>query len=216
MIPIRVLLVDDHELIRSGLRALLEKHPHITVVGEGASGEDALELTLALDPDIVLMDVSMPGLNGLEATAMLTAGRPPRRVIVLSAHSSPKFVRRALRAGARGYLLKNEHVVHLAAAVEEVHRGGTWFSSPVQDVIAGLVSDPRFMEADPIERLSRRQRAVLQLIAEGQSNREIAVTLGIGESTVDTHRTELMRRLDLHDIASVVRFACEEGLVGAV
>lgn len=216
MTPIRVLLVDDHDLIRSGLRALLEQHPHIEIVGEGASGEDALQLTLELEPDVVLMDVSMPGMNGLDATSMLTSGRPPRRVIVLSAHGTPKFVRRALRAGARGYVLKNEHVVHLAEAVEEVHRGGTWFSAPVQDVIAGLVADPRFMEADPLERLSRRQRTVLQLIAEGQSNRQIASTLGIGESTVDTHRTELMRRLDLHDIASVVRFACDEGLVGAI
>lgn len=216
MTQIRVLLVDDHELIRSGLRALLDRHPSIVVVGEGASGEEALNLTLELEPDVVLMDVSMPGMNGLDATAMLTGGRPPRRVIVLSAHSTPKFVRRALRAGARGYVLKNEHVVHLGEAVEEVHAGGTWFSEPVQEVIAGLVSDPRFMEADPLDRLSRRQRAVLQLIAEGQSNREIATTLGIGESTVDTHRTELMRRLDLHDIASVVRFACDEGLVGAI
>lgn len=213
---IRVLLVDDHALIRAGLRALLERHPSITVVGEGACGDDALQLALELEPDVVLMDISMPGMNGLDATAMLASGRPPRKVILLSAHGSPKFVRRALRAGARGYILKNEHVVRLGDAVEAVHNGGTWFSDAVQEVIATLVSDPRFMEADPLDRLSRRQRAVLQLIAEGQSNREIATTLGIGESTVDTHRTELMRRLDLHDIASVVRFACEEGLVGAV
>lgn len=211
---IRLLLVEDHELIRGGLRALLEQHPDITVVGEGASGEDALQLAQTLDPDVVLMDLSMPGMNGLDATARLAGGRPARSVIVLSAHGTQKFVRRALRAGARGYVLKSERTANLVEAVRAVYGGGTWFSDAVHGVIASLVSDPRFMESDPLERLSQRQRRVLQLIAEGQSNREIAETLGIGESTVDTHRTELMRRLDLHDVASVVRFACEEGLVG--
>ncbi len=214
MTPIRTLIVDDHALVRSGVRALLEQNAHVTVVGEGSSGRDAVEMAAQLSPDVILMDLTMPGMNGLDATALLAHGRPARRIIVLSGHGTPTMVRRALRAGARGYVLKNETAKNLGQAVLDVHRGGTWFSADVQGVIAGFVSDPTLMNRDPLDRLSQRQRSVLQLVAEGQSNREIAATLGITESTVDTHRTELMRRLDLHDVASVVRFACQEGIVG--
>lgn len=214
MTSIRTLIVDDHALVRSGIRALLEQNAHVLVVGEAASGREAIEMVPQVDPDVVLMDITMPGMNGLDATSALAHGRPSRRVIVLSGHGSPTMVRRALRAGARGYVLKNETARNLGQAVLDVHRGGTWFSSDVQGVIASFVSDPGLMQRDPLDRLSQRQRSVLQLVAEGQSNREIASTLGITESTVDTHRTELMRRLDLHDVASVVRFACQEGIVG--
>ena len=214
MTPIRTLIVDDHALVRSGVRALLEQNAHVTVIGEGGSGRDAIEMAAQLSPDVILMDLTMPGMNGLDATSLLAHGRPARRVIVLSGHGTPTMVRRALRAGARGYVLKNETARNLGQAVLDVHRGGTWFSADVQGVIASFVSDPTLMNRDPLDRLSQRQRSVLQLVAEGQSNREIAATLGITESTVDTHRTELMRRLDLHDVASVVRFACQEGIVG--
>lgn len=214
MTLIRTLIVDDHALVRNGLRALLEQNAHVTVVGEAGSGREAVALAAQLSPDVVLMDLTMPGMNGLDATTLLTHGRPARRVIILSGHGTPTMVRRALRAGARGYVLKNETAKNLGQAVLDVHRGGTWFSPDVQSVIASFVSDPNLMNRDPLDRLSQRQRAVLQLVAEGQSNREIAATLGITESTVDTHRTELMRRLGLHDVASVVRFACREGIVG--
>ena len=214
MSHIRVLLVDDHDLVRSGLRMLLEQTPQIRVAAEASSGQEAVDMAESVNPDVILMDLTMPGMNGLEAAAKLAQGRPPRRVIVLSGHGSPTWVRRALRAGARGYILKTGSARHFGEAVLDVHRGGTWFSPEVQSVIASFVSDPELMQRDPLDRLSGRQRAVLQLVAEGKSNREIAGVLGITESTVDTHRTELMRRLDLHDVASVVRFACQEGIVG--
>ena len=215
MTPIRTLLIDDHELVRTGLRAVLDRHAAIAVVGEGSSGDEALRLAADLRPDVVLMDLALPGMNGVEATSLLTSARPAPKVIVVSAHDTAKFVGRALRAGARGYVLKHDLAANLATAVIEVHAGRSWFSAAVQDVIAGFAREPRLLEVDPLDRLSRRQRSVLQLIAEGRTNRQIAETLGIGESTVDTHRTELMRRLDLHDVASVVRFAYEEGIVGA-
>ncbi len=214
MTPIRTLVVDDHALVRRGIRSLLEQSAHIVVAGEGASGDEALMLAAALAPDVILMDLKMPGMNGLDATRVLTSERPPRKVIVLSGHGTTRWVRRALRAGAHGYVLKTETAANLEQAVTDVHAGGRWFSADVQSVIAGLVLDPGSMQADPLDRLTQRQRTVLQLVAEGYTNRQIAAALGITESTVDTHRTELMRRLGLHDVTAVVRFACEEGLVG--
>jgi len=212
--PVRVLLVEDHVLIRDGLRTMLERRGQISVVGEAASGEEGLATAARTRPDVVLMDVTMPGMNGLEATARLAKGRPPCKVIVLSGSARPKFVQRALLAGAKGYVLKTESPANLATAILEVHAGGRWFSPTVRQTLAELALDPGSMEFDPLDRLSPRQRSVLQLIAEGASNREIGTHLGISESTVDTHRTELMRRLGLHDVAGLVRFACQEGIVG--
>lgn len=212
--PITVLLVEDHSLIRNGLRVLLEQGGQIAVTAEAASGEEAIEQAQRTTPDVVLMDLTMPGMNGLEATEVLLKERLARRVIVLSGHSTAKWVRRSIRIGARGYVLKTESAENLQKAVMAVHRGDTWFSAPIRQVLASLTTDPSFIDADPLERLSHRQRRVLQLVAEGHTNRGIAQVLGISESTVDTHRTELMRRLGLHDVASVVRFACEEGVVG--
>jgi DNA-binding NarL/FixJ family response regulator len=160
------------------------------------------------------MDVTMPGMNGIDAATTLIKGRPPRKVIILSGHQSAKWVQRALRVGARGYVLKTENAQNLADAVMAVHRGGTWFSDAILPVLANLAADPSMAALEPLDRLSHRQRRVLQLVAEGHTNKSIAATLGIAESTVDTHRTELMRRLGLHDVASIVRFACEEGIVG--
>lgn len=211
--PISVVIADDHSLVRDAFRSLLDRHGDIAIVGEAANGSDALTVIDATHPDVILMDLSMPRMSGLEAIQQLSDRHTAYRVLALSSHTSQKWVIRALRVGVRGYVLKTETSENLDTAVRAVHRGGTWFSHEVSTVIARLALDPQSSLIDPLERLSHRQRVVLQLIAEGQSNKQIAHTLAISESTVDSHRTQLMRRLDLHDVASLVRFACQEGLV---
>jgi DNA-binding NarL/FixJ family response regulator len=210
---IRILLAEDHDLFRAGLRALFSDKDGFVVVGEASSGCQAVELAASLRPDVTLMDLSMPEMNGVEAIQQIASRRWASGLIALSSHTAEKWVIRALRAGARGYVLKTERPEGLRAAVQEVHRGGTWFSQQIAVILARLSMEPRFAHTEPLARLSRRQRLVLQLVAEGHTNRDIALRLQISESTVDSHRTELMRRLGVHEVAGLVRFACREGLV---
>ena len=213
---IRVLLADDHQLVRSGIRALLQGLADVEVVGEAETGRQALELIAKHRPQIVLMDVMMPELNGLEATGRITREFPETRVIVLSMNSAEEYVLRALKAGAAGYLLKNASLSELDAAIRAVAAGQTFLSSAVsQHVIDSYVQRTGADETDSLERLTARQREVLQLIAEGLSTKRIARKLHLSDKTVETHRMHLMERLDIHDIPGLVRYAIRKGIVSA-
>jgi len=209
---IRIVIAEDQDLIRRSLRVLLEQTPDFEVVGEAGTGRDALAQAQALKPDLVLMDIGMPELNGIEATALILAEVPGTRVVILSSHEDQGVVLRAVRSGARGYVLKTATADELAAAVRAVARGEVHFGPAVAEHLVLLAAGPA-AAADPLDRLSPRQREILQLIAEGRSTKEIAFDLGLSPSTVDTHRTELMRRLGIHDVAGLVRFAYEAGLL---
>jgi len=213
MSSMRVLLADDHTLVRAGLRKLLESMPDIQVVGEVGDGLALLTLAAELQPHLVLMDIAMPGLNGLEATARLVKSMPDVRVMILSMHQNEEYVRRALRHGAAAYLLKDSAPMELELAITAVLRGETYLS-PV--VSKGVLDDyvHRLREDDqPGEHLSPRQREVLQLIAEGLSTKDIARRLDLSVKTVETHRTSLMRQLDVHEVTGLVRHALKLGLV---
>jgi len=210
---IRVLVADDHALVRAGLCKLLESMPGITVVGEAGDGLALLELAEEHHPHLGLMDIAMPGLNGLEATARLLKSMPGVRVIVLSMHQSEEYVRCALRRGASAYLLKDAAPMELELAVNAVMRGETYLSPSVsKGVLADYVLRLRADET-PGEQLSPRQREVLQLIAEGLSTKEIARRLELSVKTIETHRSGLMRQLDVHEVTGLVRYALKLGLL---
>jgi DNA-binding NarL/FixJ family response regulator len=213
MNPIRVFLADDHALVRAGIRALAQNLDHIEIVAEAANGRDALELIKTHRPDVVLMDISMAGLNGLEATARVTKELPGIRVLILSAHANEEYVCQALRAGAAGYLLKDAGTAEFELAIRAVARGETYLSPAVSkhvitDYVRRLAGEPGALEL-----LTPRQREILQLVAEGQSTKEIARLLHISVKTVETHRLQLMDRLDIHDVPGLVRYAIRVGLV---
>jgi DNA-binding NarL/FixJ family response regulator len=213
MTPIRVLLADDHTLIRAGLRTLLESLQGVEVVGEAGDGHEALRLAEVLRPDVVLLDVGMPGLNGLEVAGRLVTSDPAIRVLILSMHTSEEYVLRALRAGCAGYLLKGSAVSELEIAVRAVARGETYLSPAVSKRVVDDYVSRTGGAADPLDALTPRQREILQLAAEGHSSKEIAQTLGLSPRTVEAHRAQLMERLDIHDLAGLVRFAVRVGLV---
>lgn len=211
--PLRVMLADDHTLVRAGLHKLLDTLPDVTVVGEAGDGQTLLELAAQQRPDVVLMDIAMPGLNGLEATARLLQDNPAVRVMILSMHQSEEYVRRALRLGAAAYLLKDAAPLELELALAAVMRGETYLSPAVSK---GVVSDyvQRLRGDDQAgDQLSPRQREVLQRIAEGLSTKEIARQLDLSVKTVETHRTSLMKLLDVHEVTGLVRYAIKSGLV---
>jgi DNA-binding NarL/FixJ family response regulator len=213
MKPIRVLLADDHALVRAGFRALLQSLPDMEVVAEAGDGREALRLIKLHQPDVVLMDIGMPGLNGLEAAARVTEESPQIQVIILSMHATEEYVLRALRAGAAGYLLKDAGTAELDLAIRAVMRGETYLSPAVsKHVIAGYIQRVS-REPNSFEQLTPRHREILQLIAEGQTTKEIAQTLDLSIKTVETYRTQLMDRLDIHDIAGLVRYAIRMGLI---
>lgn len=220
MPPIRVLLAEDHALVRAGFRALLENLPDITVVGEASDGEQTLRLVAELQPDVVLMDIAMAGVNGLEATGRIVQTWPDVRVVILSMHANEEYVWQALRAGARGYLLKDAGLSELELAVRAVAAGDTYLSPPIsKQVIAGYIgrtgisAAARPDAADQQIPLTPRQRQVLQLLAEGHNAKEIARRLNISEKTVETHRAQIMERLQIFDLAGLVRYALRVGLV---
>jgi DNA-binding NarL/FixJ family response regulator len=211
--PVRVLLADDHILVRAGLRKLLESLPNIEVVGEASDGLALLELAARMQPQLILMDIAMPGLNGLEATGRITKSWPDMRVLILSMHQNSEYIRQALRQGAVAYLLKDSAPMELELALKAVLNGETYLSPAVSK---GVVSDyvQRLRnEEQPIDVLTPRQREVLQLIAEGQSTKDIARRLDLSVKTVETHRTQLMKQLDIHEVTGLVRYALRAGLV---
>jgi DNA-binding NarL/FixJ family response regulator len=213
MTPIRVLLADDHTLVRAGIQGLLKGLPGVEVVGEAGDGQEALRLAEALRPDLVLMDVGMPGLNGLEVAGRLATLDPSIRVIILSMHTSEEYVLRALRAGCAGYLLKASAVAELEVAVRAVARGESYLSPAVSKRVVDDYVSRTGGATDPLDALTPRQREILQLAAEGHSSKEIAERLGVSYRTVEAHRAQLMERLGVHDLAGLVRFAVRVGLI---
>jgi DNA-binding NarL/FixJ family response regulator len=213
---LRILLAEDHALVRAGLRSLLESIPGLDVVGEAANGHDALRLIAQLRPDLVLMDVSMPGLNGIEATRRAAKAHPGTRVVILSMHADEEYVRQALTAGAAGYLLKNSERGELEIALRAAAGGGVWLSPAVSRTV--LPTLMRELEAaapgrTSLEKLTSRQREVLQLVAEGNTTKQIAQRLRLSVKTIESHRTNLMERLEIHDLAGLVRYAIRVGII---
>jgi DNA-binding NarL/FixJ family response regulator len=215
MKPIRVLLADDHNLFRAGLRALIERFGSIEVVGEAGTGREALQLIQADPPDVVLMDIMMPELNGLDATARVAARFPAVRVIILSMNAAKEYLVHAWRAGASGFLLKNVSPIELEQAIKIVARGEEFVSSEV----AKSVTEEQLLlvrgQGDPLARLTLRQREVLQLVVEGFRTKEIARKLDLSVKTVEMHRAQLMTALDIHDIPGLVRYAIRVGLISS-
>lgn len=210
---IAVLLVDDHTVVRKGIRRLLEDDERIRVVAEASNGRDALELAQRLKPDVAIVDVGLPLLNGIELTRQLKAVCERTAVLVLSMHADPAYVRRALQAGARGYLLKDAEDQDLVRAVLAVSSGSSYFSPAVSNVLLeGFLEGSEELDEE-LARLSDREREVLQLVAEGKSSKEIAQILDLSVSTVESHRKHIMEKLNLHNTAAVVRFAIRKGLV---
>lgn len=207
---IRILIADDHAVVRSGFRALLAAHPDLEVVGEAADGLRAVEEAVSLQPDIVVMDVTMPNLNGIEATRRITEEAPRVRVLALSMHKDAVYVREILRAGARGYLLKESGESDLINAVRALAKGEAYISPAVSDAV---LSDYRKHVTDPIDLLTTREREVLQRIAEGQTNKEIATGLNLSVYTVEAHRGRVMEKLNLHSTGELVRFALRSGII---
>ena len=207
---IRILLADDHVVVRQGFRMILGAQPDMEIVGEAGNGREAVELAASLTPDVAVMDVAMPELNGIEATRRIASGSPKTRVLALSMHKDSVYVREILRAGARGYLLKDSIDIDLLAAVRAVARGEGYLSPLVSDAV---LSDYRQHVTDPIDRLSSREREVLQMIAEGKTNKEIASTLNLSVYTIDAHRGRIMEKLNLHSTGELVRFAVRNGLI---
>jgi DNA-binding NarL/FixJ family response regulator len=219
MTPIRVVLADDHALVRAGIRALLENIEGVAIVAEAGDGRAALRAVAEHQPDVVLMDIAMAGLNGLEATARIVREHPAVRVVILSMHANEEYVLRALQAGAIGYLLKDADTVELELAVRAAARGEAYLSPAVSrhliaDYVRRVGQDPQLAGSlsHGLSLLTPRQREVLQLIAEGRTTREIARLLNISVKTVETHRAQLMERLDIHDVAGLVRYAIRAGL----
>ena len=213
MKPIRVLLADDHTLVRAGIRGLLQKLEGVEVVGEAGDGHEALRLAEALRPDVVLLDVSMPALNGLEVAGRLAALDSAIRVVILTMHTSEEYVLRALRAGCAGYLVKASAVSELEIAVRAVARGETYLSPVVSKRVVDDYVSRTGGATEPLDALTPRQREILQLVAEGNTSKEVAQRLHLSVKTVEAHRAQLMERLDLHDLAGLVRFAVRVGLV---
>lgn len=210
---IRVLLADDHQLFRAGIRALLQTLDDVEVVAEAADGHEALRLATQHRPDVVLMDIMMPSLNGFDAAARITRACPRVRVIILSMNADEDSVLKTLRAGAVGYLVKTADPAELGLAIRAAARGERFLSSAVSQHVVAACLGRIDKEATSLERLTPRQREVLQLVAEGHTTKEIARKLDIGVKTAEAYRGELMKVLDIHDVASLTRYAIRTGLV---
>jgi len=207
----RILLVDDHRMMREGLRAILEKNDAISVVGEAASGREAVRLAQEKRPDVVVMDVAMPDMNGIEATRAIRAARPETKVVALSNHADRRYVQAILDAGASGYVLKANAYDELLRAVEAAARGRKYLCAEVTtDVIESALQ--RGTPGSVYELLGAREREVLQLLAEGLTSSQIAQRMGVSTSTIETHRRNVMRKLDLHSVAELTKYAIREGV----
>ncbi len=213
MTEIRVLLAEDHTLVRAGIHALIDSFDDITVVGEASDGRDAARRARNANPDVVLMDIAMPGLNGLEATSRIVRSCPRTKVLVLTMHSNEEYVVQALRAGASGYLVKEAATGELHHAISSVARGETYLSPSISRRTVERLMDDDQTARSPLDQLTPRQREILQLVAEGKTTRAIADLLTVSVKTVESHRAQLMERLEIRDVAGLVRLAIREGLV---
>jgi len=209
--PIRVVLADDHALVRQGLKALLEREG-FQVAGEASDGQEVVRMVSNLRPDVAILDIGMPILNGIDAARELQKSSPRTKTILLTRHDEDQYVTEALRAGVKGYVLKNQAATDLVHAIREVSRGGIYLSPNIsRTVVEALVSKSE-LPADP---LTSRERQVLQLVGEGKSSKEVATLLGISLKTAESHRTRLMQKLDIHETASLVRYAIRRGIIQA-
>ena len=209
---IKVLVADDHPVVRKGLQSCLSRQGHLKVVGEAADGEEALRKTRELSPDVVLMDISMPGMTGLAVTEVLRKEAPQVKILVISVHSNKDCIFRVIKAGAHGYVSKEAPPEELIRAVECVHSGEPFFSEEIaRAALSEFVSSGGKIE--PFSELTPREREVLVAIAEGQSNKEIADRLDIGVRTIETHRERIMRRLNIHSVAGLTKYAIANGLI---
>jgi two-component system response regulator NreC len=206
----RVLLVDDHAMVRRGLALILKTDPTMQLVGEAQSGNEALTLVTTLNPDVIVMDISMSGMNGIECTRLLAESSPTTKVIILSMHRDPVYVRESLRVGAKGYLLKEDTEENLLSAIRNVAKGNAFLSPAIADVV---VTDFRKHISNPLDLLTAREREVLYLIAEGQTNKEVATSLNLSVYTIEAHRSRIMEKLNLHSSVDLVRFAIRHGLI---
>lgn len=212
---LRILIADDHDVARRGIRAVLESHPGWQVCGEAKDGREAVELAATQKPDLVLLDIGMPNLNGLEAARQILATAPDVLILILTMHDTDQVVREVLRAGARGFLLKSDAGRDLITAVDALQQRRTFFTTKVsQMVLSGFLNRDNPLESDENENiLTSREREVIQLLAEGKTSKEVAVTLNLSVKTAETHRTNLMRKLDLHSVADLTRYAVRNGIV---
>ena len=217
---LRILIADDHEVARRGIRSLLESHPGWEVCAEAKDGRDAVELATSTKPDLVLLDIGMPNLNGLEAARQILATSPNAAILILTMHDSDNVIREVLRAGARGFLLKSDAGRDLVAAVEALESQKTFFTPRVsQMVLDGFLNrEKKRSEIEDVanpsgDLLTAREREVIQLLAEGRTSKEVAVTLNLSVKTAETHRTNLMRKLGLHSVADLTRYAVRNGIV---
>lgn len=212
---IRVVIVDDHDLVREGIRAILEKDPAFSVVGEAGDGQRAIRLVDQLKPDVVLMDINLPGgIGGLEATEVILAEHPEIRVIILTQYEDREYIKRALRIGARGYLIKRSVSEQLKEAIKVVHQGQRYLHPlAAEELVDMMTTGRRLDEEDDYERLTRREKQVFKLLAEGKTSREIAQYLTISLKTAMTHRSNIMAKLNLHSRAEVVKYAIRKGVI---
>lgn len=211
----RILIADDHEVVRRGIRSLLESHAGWEICGEAKDGREAVDLSRELKPDLVLLDIGMPNLNGLDAARQIIANRPLTRVLILTIHDSDQVVRDVLAAGARGFLLKSDAGRDLLTAVEAMQHHRTFFTSQVAEIVLdGYLSTRRVaLPTLPRNRLTPREREVVQLLAEGKTSKEVAVALDLSVKTAETHRTNIMRKLDLHSVADLTLYAVRNGII---
>lgn len=212
---LRILLADDHTIVRQGLRRIIEEHPDWQVIAEAADGREAVRLATELEPDVAVIDITMPMLTGIEATAQITKRSPGVRVLILSMHADEAFITRSVQSGARGYLLKDSADTDIVTAIEAVIQGKSFFSPAAA---SAMLDDYRRTLAgrgitDRYDALSEREREIFQLVAEGHSNKSIAEILSISPSTVETHRGHIMEKLDLHSVAEIVLYAVRRGVI---
>lgn len=214
---IRVLIIDDHSLMRAGIRALFQNSADICIVGESGDGHNALQLMKETKPDVVLMDISMPGLNGLEVAARAKKEVPRTRIVFLSMHGGDEYVLRALEVGAAGYVLKDSETSELELAIRSAVKGEAFLSPAVSAKVIGSfvsqLSNAHKSGPSPYEQLTMRQREILQLLAEGYTAKQIAEKTKLSINTVETHRTNIMNRLNIHDVAGLVRYAISKGII---
>ena len=219
MATFRILIADDHEVVRKGLVALLQQQPDWQVCGEAGDGREAVEKAQQLRPDVVILDIGMPSLNGLEATRQILKTNPHARILILTLHDSDQVVRDVLNAGARGFLLKSDAARDLVAAVEALRRDKTYFTSKVASmVLEGYLKGATGLAPAPVSRnrLTPREREIVQLLAEGKSTKEVAVALGLSVKTAETHRSNIMRKLQLHSVSDLVLYAVRNNIVHVV
>jgi len=212
---VRILLADDHTVMRAGLRLLLERHENFEVVGEAADGREAVEIAAELRPAVVVMDVAMPHLNGVEAARQILTRNPDIAIVMLSMHSDESYVLRSLKAGARAYLLKDSAEADLIAAIQAITEGRSFFSPGVRALLKEdyIYRLQKFGADDTYELLTAREREVLQLVAEGRSNKEVASLLGLSLYTVETHRTHILQKLNLHSVPELILYAVRKGII---